>query len=140
MAHVGEEVGLGFCGGHGFFFGSEEIRFGLLAIGDVFGCVEEILRISSRVPDDREGTVGDDDAAIAANEMLLPLIAVVFAFEEFPDCCVNLSNGLFWLDPPRSVFRRPACPLISPAPLATTRRLDIARVADPQDQARHGRS
>ena len=65
------------------FFGSEEVRFGLLAIGDVFGRVEEILRISCSVPDDRKGAVCDDDASIAANEALLPLVVVVFAFEEF---------------------------------------------------------
>ena len=51
MAHVGEEVGLGLGGGHGFFFGSDEICFGLLAIGDVFGRVEEILRIPGSVSD-----------------------------------------------------------------------------------------
>ena len=61
----------------------EEVRFGLLAIGDVFGHVEEILRISSGVPDDRKIPLCNDDASIAANEALLPLVIVVFALEEF---------------------------------------------------------
>src|SRR5277367_6594462 len=83
VAHVGEEVGLGLGGGHGLFFGSEEVCFGLLAIGDVFGRVEEIPRVSSSVPDDRKGAVCDDEAAIAANEALLPLVVIVLALEEF---------------------------------------------------------
>jgi hypothetical protein len=83
VAHVGEELGLGLGGGNGLLFGSEEFRFGPLAIGDVFGRVEEILRISSGVPDDREGAVCNDDPSIAANEVLLPLVVVVFACDEF---------------------------------------------------------
>src|SRR5271168_4751122 len=83
VAHVGEEIGLGLGGGHGFFFGREEISFGLLAIGDVFGHVEEIQRISSSVPDDRKAAVCEDVAAIAADETLLILVFVALAFEEF---------------------------------------------------------
>ena len=74
VAHVGEEVGLGFGGGHGFFFGGEEVRFGLLAIGDVFGRVEQILRISGGIPDERKGAVCNDEAAVAANKVLLPFV------------------------------------------------------------------
>src|SRR3979490_1445601 len=82
VAHVGEEVGLGLGGGHRFFFRSEQVCFGLLAIGDVLSHVEEILWVSSSVSDDRKAAVSDDDAAIAANEALLIFVVVVLAIEE----------------------------------------------------------
>src|SRR5579864_4996564 len=83
MAHVGKEVGLRLGGGHGLFFGCDEIRFGALTIGDVFGRVEEILRISSSVPDHRKSAICNDEAAIGQNKVLFPLVVVELAFEEF---------------------------------------------------------
>src|SRR5271155_2858920 len=83
VAHVGEEVGLGLGGGHGLFFGGEEIRFGLLAIGDVFGCIEEILWIARGISNDGEGAVSNDEAAVTADKALLPFVSVALACEEF---------------------------------------------------------
>jgi hypothetical protein len=74
-------------GGHGFF-NRKKVRFSLLAfsllaVGDVFGRVEEILWVSSSVSDDRKTAVCDEDATIAANGSLLIFIGVALALQEF---------------------------------------------------------
>jgi hypothetical protein len=83
VAHVGEKFRLGHRRRNRLLLRGKQLRLGLLAIGDVLGHVQEVLRPSRSVSDDRKAAICKDVAAIATDETLLILVFVAVTFEEF---------------------------------------------------------